>query len=301
MMNENKKSYDNIQTNQKKLVEKQQKLVISRLSLKDKLNSLVALQNDTIGKKNILNTFLNKKEIEQLALFDSIKKEQFFEESASNEIILILDQLEYLKQLQSSESSTFVFDKIEYDFIGSTSLQTPMPSYQISSDYGMRFHPVLQYSRMHNGVDLGGMFGEPIYSAGDGVVVFAGPASGFGNWIVLYHGTINDKEIFTIYGHMNANQIFVKSNQPIKKGEKIAGIGSAGTSTGPHLHFGLAEGYSGSSFNYVDPKKYIKFSPNQATQVQPVIPKIELKPVISVPVEPITTPVVEKEEPSKPE
>ncbi|HEY0811635.1 MAG TPA: peptidoglycan DD-metalloendopeptidase family protein [Pseudonocardia sp.] len=84
---------------------------------------------------------------------------------------------------------------------------------------------------VHYGIDIANAIGTPIYAYSDGVVEDAGPASGFGLWVVLRHpdGT------HTVYGHVN--RMFVKVGQQVKAGQQIAEIGNRGESTGPHLHF----------------------------------------------------------------
>lgn len=90
-----------------------------------------------------------------------------------------------------------------------------------------------RWGSAHNGVDIANSIGTPIYAVMDGTVISAGPASGFGNWVRIQHG---DGSI-SVYGHMQANMIYVREGQPVRCGDNIAGIGSEGQSTGPHLHF----------------------------------------------------------------
>ena len=259
MMDENDKIYKQIVFNKESLSKKKEELTISKLALKSKKEESERLKAENLMQKENLNSFLNEKEQEQLILYNKIKAEEIIEKQASNEIIQYIQKLDYLNRLKEEENNQITFSPVGESFVSSSYLSTPLPGYRISSDYGPRFHPVLQYSRFHNGVDLGGNHGEPMFSAGDGVVVFAGPAKGFGNWVVIYHGVFNEKNIYTIYGHMESNQIHVSSQETVKQGQLIAQVGNAGTSTGPHLHFGVAEGFNGYEFNYVDPKKYIEF------------------------------------------
>ena len=88
-----------------------------------------------------------------------------------------------------------------------------------------------RWGSTHYGVDIANTIGTPIVSAADGVVVEAGPASGFGLWVRVQHadGTV------TVYGHMN--EILVAQGQQVRAGDQIATIGNRGQSTGPHLHF----------------------------------------------------------------
>lgn len=90
-----------------------------------------------------------------------------------------------------------------------------------------------RWGSAHNGVDIANEIGTPIYAVMDGTVINAGPASGFGNWVRIQHG---DGSI-SVYGHMQAGMIYVTEGQPVRCGDNIAGIGSEGQSTGPHLHF----------------------------------------------------------------
>ncbi|MEU6151891.1 M23 family metallopeptidase [Actinosynnema sp. NPDC047251] len=88
-----------------------------------------------------------------------------------------------------------------------------------------------RWGTTHFGVDIANSIGTPILSALDGVVVEAGPASGFGLWVRVQHsdGTI------TVYGHVN--EILVSQGQQVAAGQQIATMGNRGQSTGPHLHF----------------------------------------------------------------
>lgn len=101
----------------------------------------------------------------------------------------------------------------------------------LTSSYGMRFHPILGYSRMHQGVDFGARWGTPIYAATSGRVVFAGVHGGHGNFVKIDHGD----GIATGYGHMS--RIAASSGQMVRQGQVIGYVGSTGLSTGPHLHY----------------------------------------------------------------
>jgi len=104
----------------------------------------------------------------------------------------------------------------------------------ITSGFGMRFHPVLHYWRLHAGVDFGAPCGTPVHAAADGVVVRAGYAGGFGNQVVLDHGRVNGVGLATSYNHLSR---FVVTGGRVSRGEVIAYSGTTGLSTGCHLHF----------------------------------------------------------------
>ncbi|OLT13586.1 hypothetical protein BJF78_21965 [Pseudonocardia sp. CNS-139] len=87
-----------------------------------------------------------------------------------------------------------------------------------------------RWGTRHEGIDLAGPIGTPIYAVTDGVVEEAGPATGFGLWIVLRHSDGTQ----SVYGHVN--RMFVEKGERVEAGEEIAEIGNRGYSTGPHLH-----------------------------------------------------------------
>lgn len=95
----------------------------------------------------------------------------------------------------------------------------------LTSGYGSRWGAV------HRGIDIANSLGTPIVAAEDGVVISAGPASGFGQWVRVRH----DDGTVTVYGHMET--IDVSVGQHVTAGQKLAGMGSRGFSTGVHLHF----------------------------------------------------------------
>ena len=99
----------------------------------------------------------------------------------------------------------------------------------ITSNYGPR------WGTTHYGLDIANRIGTPIYSATDGVVGEAGPASGFGLWVKIERadGTT------TVYGHIDSYSVRV--GQRVKAGDLIATVGNRGISTGPHLHFEVWE------------------------------------------------------------
>lgn len=132
----------------------------------------------------------------------------------------------------------------------------PYPGdYVIHSPYGMRYHPIYHYYRMHTGVDLGGNYGNPVVASRDGEVILVNNpyqgrntgGSGYGNYIVIDHGD----GYCTLYAHLK--ETLVKVGQQVTAGQKIGLCGSTGTSTGPHLHFEVI--YNGKT---VDPAKFIK-------------------------------------------
>lgn len=114
---------------------------------------------------------------------------------------------------------------------GDVLITTPMPGRHISSPFGMRFHPILNISRLHAGGDIGAPSGTPIHAAADGIVIIAEVRGGYGNAVVIDHG----HSLATLYGHQSA--MAVRPGDIVKRGDVIGYVGSTGLSTGPHLHF----------------------------------------------------------------
>ena len=107
---------------------------------------------------------------------------------------------------------------------------------RVSSNYGMRYHPILGYSRMHAGIDIAAPSGSPIYAVTDGVVTYAGWHGGHGKYVRLRHAG----NLGSGYGHMS--RIAVANGQHVRRGQVIGYVGSTGLSTGPHLHYELYRG-----------------------------------------------------------
>ncbi|WP_238393175.1 murein hydrolase activator EnvC family protein [Myxacorys almedinensis] len=101
----------------------------------------------------------------------------------------------------------------------------------VSSSFGWRMHPILGYQKFHSGIDFAADYGGTIRSADRGTVIFAGWYGGYGNAVIVDHGS----GITTLYAH--SSELYVADGQTVERGQAIAAIGSTGLSTGPHLHF----------------------------------------------------------------
>jgi murein DD-endopeptidase MepM/ murein hydrolase activator NlpD len=110
-------------------------------------------------------------------------------------------------------------------------LKTPVDGARISSGFGMRFHPVLGYTRMHQGIDFAAPTGTPVFAAGDGVVSAARWANGYGRWLEIKHNA----QWSTGYGHLSGWA--VRPGQHVHQGQVVAYVGATGVATGPHLHY----------------------------------------------------------------
>ena len=115
-------------------------------------------------------------------------------------------------------------------------MTSPVAGARVTSGFGRRFHPILGYSRMHNGVDFGAAHGTPIRAVTDGLVAFAGRSGGYGNQIRLNHGS----NFGSSYSHLS--RFAIRPGDRVLQGEVIGYVGTTGLSTGPHLHFEVYRG-----------------------------------------------------------
>ncbi|MGX7680966.1 M23 family metallopeptidase [Jatrophihabitans sp. DSM 45814] len=119
------------------------------------------------------------------------------------------------------------------------------------SSGGMSSCFCMRWGVMHEGIDLAAPLGSAIVATGDGVVLEAGPAAGFGHWIVIQQANGD----VTIYGHMYDVSLVTKGEHVVA-GQHIADVGADGEATGPHLHFGVRQG--GMNGPYIDPVPWLK-------------------------------------------
>jgi murein DD-endopeptidase MepM/ murein hydrolase activator NlpD len=233
-------------------------------SLKDNktvLDQEILISEQNKNKLETLKSGLNIQKQDQLSTIGNLaKKQELLENGIANEEKAIQEMnlkiaaaMKRIKEERIRKEEEARRNKWKPPVItrGTGQFQIPIAadSYVISSPFGWRIHPITGVRTYHNGVDFAAPRNTPIYAADDGVVLFSGPASGFGNWIVIDH----QNGYFTIYGHMYDDGLYVKEGDSVRKGEKIGGVGSNGGSTGNHLHFALADNFDGSNFNYVDP------------------------------------------------
>lgn len=108
----------------------------------------------------------------------------------------------------------------------------------VSSEFGLRFHPIHETYRLHAGRDYAGACGSPVYAAADGEVIAAHVAGGYGNQLVVDHGVMRGKSLATTYNHLES---YAVRSGSVTKGQVIAYVGTTGTSTGCHLHFETRE------------------------------------------------------------
>ncbi len=117
-------------------------------------------------------------------------------------------------------------------------LRTPVDGARITSSFGPRLHPILGFTRMHQGVDFGAALGAPVLAAGDGVVEEARWSGGYGRWLKLRHA----QGLETGYAHLSAWAAGIAPGARVRQGEVVGFVGETGLATGPHLHYEVFAG-----------------------------------------------------------
>ena len=182
----------------------------------NELSNLESQQSDTEYKK-------------QLALKEVEEQEQRVEQARKEYEAWLAE----LARLNKDADAAVAAKLAEINVTGFT---WPVPGFnRITSQFGMRMHPILGYEKLHDGTDISGagINGTPILAAYSGTVVLAQSYWGYGNCVKIDHGG----GVVTLYAHASA--ILVSVGQQVNAGDTIALVGSTGNSTAPHLHFSL--------------------------------------------------------------
>lgn len=112
-------------------------------------------------------------------------------------------------------------------------LRSPLEFSRITSGFSRRFHPLLKEWRAHNGVDYGAPTGTKVRATADATVEFAGTQRGYGNIVILKHGSKHS----TAYAHLQRFAQGIRKGARVAQGDTIGHVGSTGWATGPHLHY----------------------------------------------------------------
>lgn len=227
-------------TNLKTKVEKQ-KEEVEELA-KDKQSQMKKYEENIKKKKSLIAGY-NKQLDEQEALIEKLEEEarkKAAEEEARRQ------QQQNQNNSSNNNSSSSSGNSSNNKYTGGTFTWPCPSSYNVTSQYGYRIHPILGRKKLHNGIDIGASYGSSIVAAADGTVIAASYNSSMGNYVMIDHGS----GITTIY--MHSSRLFVSSGQKVSKGQHIANVGSTGLSTGPHLHFSVMKNGS-----YVSPWNYL--------------------------------------------
>ena len=147
--------------------------------------------------------------------------------------------------LKGQTNELFYFDKKKfeghYNKNGKSArkalMKTPINGARLSSNFGMRKHPILGFNKMHRGTDFAALKGTPVMASGDGKIIRARWCGGGGNCVKIKHNSTYS----TIYAHLSKFASGIKEGVRVKQGRIIGYVGSTGLSTGPHLHYEVVE------------------------------------------------------------
>lgn len=225
LINQIETEKDNIETTKQKLENEQSEIRI--LKAKSEQTTVVLNNMQTLQKTYVSQLTEGEKKLqEELTKY---KKEQ--------------DEI----QRQIMLATNVITPNIQYSG-GEMIWPVAISGTVITSDYGVREHPIQGVVRDHTGIDIGNTpTGSPVVAAADGVVTYAGWLGGYGNCVMVTHG----EGVVTLYGH--GNKILTSVNKQVKQGDVIMEVGSTGNSTGPHLHFEVRV-----NGNYVSPWQFVK-------------------------------------------
>ena len=191
----------------KQNLEKNQESLAS--ALKKQTQTGTVLQNTKALRENYISKLSDEEKAKQ-AQIDEMT-EQY--EAVNNQILELAVQ---------GLDSVYIGGKLAW----------PVPGYnKITSNYGMRVHPITGQYKLHTGVDIGAPMGAEFVAANDGIVTKAEYNTAYGKMVLIDHGG----GISTLYAH--GSEILVTVGQTVKKNEPILKVGSTGYSTGPHAHF----------------------------------------------------------------
>lgn len=182
-------------------------------------------------------------------VFDAFGKEELKE--LQNRTFKLLNQrkLTLRKALALGFGLLFTICALLWIFNDEPPSSNPLgDDYEITSDFGMRMHPIYKKNKMHSGIDFKAPIGTPVYATSDGEIIKVEyQVGGYGKFIIIKHDNIYQ----TLYSQLS--EIKVEVGQKVEQGDEIGLVGSSGASTAPHLHYEVMR-----DGQKVNPKDYFR-------------------------------------------
>lgn len=187
----------------------------------------------TEKKKQIVADKQSQQKKTQVLANIKTMREHYIKKLTAEELELQTQIDEYNSRVSEIEAEIklLALNSISGDYIGGAIIW-PVPGYKgITSQYGMRVHPITGAYKLHTGVDIGAPIGAKFLAVANGIVVKATFNSAYGNMVIIDHGG----GVQTLYAH--GSEIIVQVGQTVTAGDEVLKVGSTGYSTGPHAHF----------------------------------------------------------------
>ena len=208
------------------------------------------INNELTTQKNALNT----QKQEQLKLQKVLENNKFLRKNYINKLSDQEKELqekidEYNNQINAIEQEIqrlAITKSFGENYLGGTMIWPIKDHYTITSQYGMRTHPITGVYKLHTGMDISAKKGDDFIAAAYGMVVKAEYNRAYGNMVIIDHGG----GVQTLYAH--GSSIEVEVGKVVNAGDVVLKVGSTGYSTGPHAHFEVRI-----NGQYVDPMPYI--------------------------------------------
>lgn len=184
-------------------------------------------------KKQIVTNKQSQQKKTQVLSNIKTMREYYIKKLTSEELELQMQIDEYNSRVAEIEAEIklLALNSISGDYIGGAIIW-PVPGYTgITSQYGMRVHPITGTYKLHTGVDIGAPIGTKFVAAANGIVVKATFNPAYGNMVIIDHGG----GVQTLYAH--GSEIIAQVGQTVATGDEVLKVGSTGYSTGPHAHF----------------------------------------------------------------
>ena len=200
--------------------EQKEEIETTKNILAEKKNQIVVAKQNQIKQAQVLSNTKTTREYYISKLSDEEKELQQKIDTYNNQVAEIEAEIKLLAANSISE-----------DYIGGA-IKWPVPGYStITSQYGMRVHPITGAYKLHTGVDIGAPMGASFVAAANGIVTKATYNFAYGNMVIIDHGG----GVQTLYAH--GSEIMVQLGQSVSAGTEVLKVGSTGYSTGPHAHF----------------------------------------------------------------
>jgi murein DD-endopeptidase MepM/ murein hydrolase activator NlpD len=206
--------------------DKQESIEDQKAELEAQKTKLVGLQQQSASKKSQLTVASREKK----NLYSELNNDQKQLEKALDAEVKESKAIEAeIKAIMAAmQNSNLKFNGKRYNILKNSEAGRTI---RVTSPFGMRYHPTLHVYKLHTGEDFGVPSGTPVHAMADGEVIIAKYSSGYGNYIVINHGS----GITTLYAHNS--KLLVKVGDKVTGGQVISKSGNTGYSTGPHMHF----------------------------------------------------------------